>query len=398
VTRRRTETWLALIVLGVGLLFTFVLGLHTYMTRTATRLHPEPDRVPSVVESDPPKQWADAAARARQVVRAGLTQQNLPGLSVAVGVGGDIAWAEGFGWADLENRIPVAPHTKFRIGTASMALTSAAVGLLLEQRQLNLDDAIQAYVPEFPKKEWPVTLRQLMAHLAGIRNDSGDEGPLFSHHCERPVEALPFFADRPLLSESGAQYRYSSYGWILVSAAVEAAAHQPFLEFMQKRIFEPLGMDGTMADFAEPSIANVATFYFPRYAAEPKYGLHLMRTIDLSCYSGASVFLSTPSDLVRFGMAINSGKLLQPGIVELLQTSQHLISGEATGYGLGWDLESVTLAGKPTQSIGHDGETLGGRVASLVTFRERGIVVAVISNISYTDTFSLALKIADAFA
>ena len=123
-----------------------------------------------------------------------------------------------------------------------------------------------------------------------------------------------------------------------------------------------------------------------------------MREIDYSCYAGASVFLSTPSDLVRFGMAINSGRLLQPATVQLLQTSQRLTSGQETGYGLGWDLETVTLAGEQTRVVGHDGDSLGGMVASLMTFRERGIVVAVMSNISYADTFSLAPKIAEAFA
>jgi len=122
-----------------------------------------------------------------------------------------------------------------------------------------------------------------------------------------------------------------------------------------------------------------------------------MRGIDLSCYAGASVFLSTPSDLVRFGMAINDGKLLQPATVESLQTSQRLPSGEETGYGLGWDLEAVTLSGEQTQVVGHDGEVLGGTVASLMTLRERGIVVAVTSNISYADTFAIALKLAEAF-
>ena len=66
---------------------------------------------------------------------------------MAVGAGSDIVWAEGFGWADLENRVPVAPDTRFRIGTASTALTSAAVGLLLEKGRLKLDDEIQTYVP-----------------------------------------------------------------------------------------------------------------------------------------------------------------------------------------------------------------------------------------------------------
>ena len=334
----------------------------------------------------------------RQIVRAGLTEQNLPGLSVAVGVGGDIVWAEGFGWADLENRVPVAPDTRFRIGTASTALTSAAVGLLLEKGRLKLDDEIQTYVPEFPEKQWPVTLRQLMGHLAGVRNDGGDEGPLFSEHCERPVEGLQHFAERSLLFEPGTQYRYSSYGWILVSAAVEAAADEPFLTFMRKQIFEPLGMDDTRADSATEPIPDRATFYFPRFAADPRYGPHLMREIDYSCYAGSSAFLSTPSDLVRFGMAINSGKLLQPATVQLLQTSQRLASGQETGYGLGWDLETVALAGEQTRVVGHDGESLGGMVASFMTFPEHGIVVAVTSNISYADTSSLAVKIAQAFA
>jgi hypothetical protein len=123
-----------------------------------------------------------------------------------------------------------------------------------------------------------------------------------------------------------------------------------------------------------------------------------MRPLDYSCYAGSSVFLSTPSDLVRFGMAINAGKVLRPDTVEMFQTSQRLASGEKTGYGLGWDLEEVTLAGAPAVVVGHDGDSLGGMLASLMTFRERGIVVAVTSNISYADTFSLGLKIAEAFA
>ena len=113
-----------------------------------------------------------------------------------------------------------------------------------------------------------------------------------------------------------------------------------------------------------------------------------MRDVDYSCYAGSSVFLSTPSDLVRFGLAMNGGKLLQPATVQVIQAPQRLVSGAETGYGLGWDLETVTLAGEPARTVGHDGESLGGMVASLMTFPERGIVVAVTSNISYADTFA----------
>jgi CubicO group peptidase (beta-lactamase class C family) len=237
-----------------------------------------------------------------------------------------------------------------------------------------------------------------MSHVAGIRNDGGDEGPLFSERCERPAEGLKAFAERPLLFEPGTEYRYSRYGWILMSAAVEAAASEPFLEFMRTKIFEPLRMTNTIADSATEPIPDRVTSYFPKFSADPKYGPDPMRPIDLSCYSGAGVFLSTPSDLVRFGLAINSGKLLRPATVSLLQTSQRLASGAETGYGLGWDLETVTFVGEQTRVVGHDGDVLGGKVASLLILRERGLVVAVTSNTSYADTFTLGLKIAEAFA
>jgi CubicO group peptidase (beta-lactamase class C family) len=97
-------------------------------------------------------------------------------------------------------------------------------------------------------------------------------------------------------------------------------------------------------------------------------------------------------------MAINSAKLLQPATVRLLQAPQRLASGEQTGYGLGWDVKSASLAGVQTLVVGHDGESLGGMVASLATFSELPIVVAVTSNISYADTRSLAQNIAQAFA
>jgi len=128
--------------------------------------------------------------QARRSARAGLVTQNLPGLSVAVGIDGEIAWAEGFGWADMEKRVPVAPAMRFRIGHTSKALTSAAVGLLLEKGRLRLEDEIQTYVPEFPEKQWPVTLRQLMGNVAGVRHYESDEDSSPSAHCERAVEGL----------------------------------------------------------------------------------------------------------------------------------------------------------------------------------------------------------------
>lgn len=390
--------WLALILAPVGLLLVGIPALYLFNAATATRLHPNPAEVPSDTSSPPQPKWSSAAAEARRIVSAALSEQNLPGLSVAVAAGGEIVWAEGFGWADLEKKIPVAPETRFRLGTASVALTSVAAGLLLEQGRLKLDDAVQTHIAEFPDKKWPVNVRHLMSHTSGIRNDGGDEGPLFSRHCVRPAEGLQAFAGQSLLFEPGSRFRFSAYNWIVMSAIIEAAAREPFLSFLKKQVFEPLGMEDTVPDSATEAIPDRATSYFPRFAADPHYGLHLMRDLDFSCYAGASAFLSTPADLVRFASALSQGKLLRPATRELLQTSQRLASGEETGYGLGWDLETATLAGQQTGLVGHDGDVLGGRVASLMVFPRQGIAVAVASNISYADTYAVGLQIAGAFA
>ena len=127
------------------------LGLYSFLTTMATPLYPNPQAVPSVTNAAPSPKWADAVEQGRQLARAGLVEQNLPGLSVAVGAGGEIVWAEGFGWADLEKRVPVAPGMRFRIGHASKAVTSAAVGLLLEKGRLRprrRDSDLRARVPQ----------------------------------------------------------------------------------------------------------------------------------------------------------------------------------------------------------------------------------------------------------
>ena len=315
-------------------------------------------------------------------------------------------------------------------------LTSAAVGVLVEKGDLKLDDEIQTYVPQFPKQRRPMTLRQLMAHTSGVGTDSGEEGPLSSQRCEQPVQALQHFSPSALLFEPGTQYRHSTYGWILTSAAVEAAAGQPFLTFMRERVFEPLGMDNTGAESAteenpegigepgedapfltlfrqlileplgmggatERPATEPAVIYSPEFGGMVgfvRYGLSVMPPRNLSCYTGSMAFFSTPSDLVRFGLALNGGTLLQPATVQQLQSPQKLASGQDTSHGLGWELEDVTLAGEATQAVGHDGELLGRKLVSLMMFREAGIVVAVTSNLANADTSALALQVAEAFA
>jgi serine beta-lactamase-like protein LACTB, mitochondrial len=418
------HSWLLVMAVPAGLLLVFIMGVSAYVQTTKMTLHPDPQQVRSVTRADPSPEWVGAVEPSRRRLRTSLAAQNLPGLSVAVGVGGDIVWAEGFGWADVENQVPVTPETRFRVADASRALTSAAVGLLLEKSKLLLDDEVQVHVPEFPKKARPVTLRQLMAQVGGVPEPRGDE-PLSADvvsddarlvgRCERTLDALEKlddFAQSELLFEPGTKYHPSSYGWVLVSAAAEAAAKQPFFSFMRTQVFDPLQMRETTVDVSTSAIPDRAAFYFPRFdviadvgslatggAPRTRYGPKPARRGDYSCYAGAAAFLSTPSDLVRFGMATSRGTLLRPDTIRMLQTPQRLSSGKETGYGLGWELETLSLAGQPTRMAGHGSREgfLGGSTF-LMTLPERGLVVAVMANISFADTRAIALDIAQGFA
>jgi CubicO group peptidase (beta-lactamase class C family) len=372
------------------------------MSITAKKVHPDSRNIPSLTNSPPSPNWAAAAEQSRRIVRASMSANNLAGLSVAVGMDGEIVWAEGFGFADIESRLPVTPHHRFRTGTASIVFTSAAIGLLLDQGRLKLDDEIQKYVPGFPDKQWPMTIRQVMGHVAGTKTEDPDDGVLTSSHCERPADAVALFAKEPLLFQPGTEYRFSTFGWVLLSAVVEAAADTPFTTFLNEKVFRPLGMLDTFKESVTNPPPDAATSYNPRFAANPVYGIRPLPKFDYSCHAGSNGFLSTPSDLVRFGMAINRGKLLRPQTVQTFETPQRLTSGKSSGqqtsYGLGWDLKTVTLAGQQVQAAGHNGHFWVEEVASLLTFPERGLAVAVMSNVSFAGTPSVAEKIAQAFA
>ena len=380
------------------MLCTAAVAVYSYVTALSTPLHSTPQAVPSSLAAPPSPEWADAVELGRQAAREGLVEKNLPGLSVAVGSAGEVVWAEAFGWADIEKRLPVTPQMRFSIGHVSKALTSAGVGVLVERDLVDLDTEIQTYVPAFPKKEWPITLRQLMGHMAGIRHYNSEEDYMPTAHCDRASEGLQHFAESPLLFEPETQSRYSTYGWILVSAAVEAAAGEPFFAFMRREVFEPLGMASTVADSPNDPIPDVVSFYYPRFSGDPASGSDPARRVDYSCFAGAGAFLSTPTDLVKFGNGLRTRKLLKRSTVTTLQTPQVLASGQQTEHGLGWQMQSVPIGGEPTSIAGHASLTLLGGSTSFLTFPDLGIVVAVTSNTSRANTRSIALRIAEAFA
>lgn len=327
--------------------------------------------------AQPSARHAAAIDSARKIAAGLVTSRRLPGLSVAVAVDGEIVWSEGFGYADVENRVPVTPVTRFRIASISKPVTAAALGLLVEEGRLDLDAPVQRYVPSFPQKPWPVTTRQLAGHLAGIRHYNGRE---FYSAVSYPnvTAALDVFKDDSLIHQPGSRYAYSSYGWNLVSAVIEGAAQESFLRFMHDRVFVPLGLRHTVAEHPDSIIPFRARFY------ERGRDGNLLNApyVDNSVKWAGGGFLSTAEDLVRFGSAHLEPGFLKAETLRLLHTSQKTNDGRETGYGIGW---SVGRDSTGRRTVGHSGGAVGGNTY-LLLFPDQRVVVALLANTSNAGT------------
>ena len=392
--RLRAEIALVIAALVVGIL---TLALTAVWSVKTLPIHKGVESVSSTPAIVLTNRYAGPVEESRRLARALLVERNVPGLSVAVAVNGEVVWAESFGWSDVERGTLLTPQTRVRLGALSKPLTAFAVALLHDQGRLDLDAPVQKYVPAYPAKQWPVTTRQLMGDVGGvhrIRGDNNDAMP--DAHCERVDEAVAMLADDPLLFQPGTQHRYSIWGWVLVSAVVEGAAGEPFARVMTRRVFEPLAMTRTVVSEDDASDA-VTRFHPPRGLWGVRLGPKESTRPDYSCVAGAGAFLSTPTDLVRFGSAASRPSVLKAETISTFQTPTRLASGASTTYALGWTVTSVQLGGQPVRMVSHRGSASGDTV-SLLLFPDIGLTVAAAANeTNATGVNPFAVQVAEKF-
>src|ERR1700728_2476798 len=151
-----------------------------------------------------PELSPDKRTQIESAVTKFMASTHVPGLSVAVVENGEYEWASGYGLADVENNAPASEHALFRLASISKSLTATAAMQLWERRQLDLDAPVQKYCPSFPQKASPITTRQVMGHLAGIRHYKGNsqDDPEIGNtkHFDNPIQAgLDFFKNDALV-------------------------------------------------------------------------------------------------------------------------------------------------------------------------------------------------------
>jgi serine beta-lactamase-like protein LACTB len=335
--------------------------------------YPSSGQTPHTKEGVIDKSYRKAIQLAEHFIDSLRIKQDIPGISVCIGTKNKVLWSQGFGYADLENRISVTPDTKFRLGSVSKSLTSLAVGKLVEEGRLNLDAPVQEYVPYFPQKKFPITSRQLATHTAGIRHYRLSDPLNCLKRYKNVQESLAIFSTDDLLFKPGTAYTYSTYGYSLLSAVIEGASGIDYLTYMQKTVFSTLGMTNTGPDYSDSIVVNRVRFYEHQQAK-----LVNAAQVDNSYKWAGGGFLSTPSDLVKLGQGLLTASTLNKETIALLFTPQLLENGTNTQYGFGWRIGADSKGRK----VIHHGGTIDGGRTFLLLYPENELIVAITANMS----------------
>ena len=319
-----------------------------------------------------------------EVVENSRTAQKLPAVSVAVAVGGHVVFKKAYGFADLENELRATPETLFRTGSIAKPMTAVGALELAERGKLDLDAPVQKYCPAFPQKKWPVTTRELLGHIAGVRHYEGKESDSTVHYFST-ADGMIFFKNDPLLFQPGEKFHYTTFGYTVIGCAMEGAAGQKYADFMATNVFGPAGMTHTIVDDF-----HIVPHRARGYEKDENGNVVNAGPMDSSYKVPGGGYVSTPEDLVKFGSAIAEDKLLKHATVGMMWTSLKTTDGKETNYGLGWGITEF----QGIRIYAHTGGQQGTST-SLIVMPSRNVVTAVMINMQYIDAATINRSILD---
>lgn len=336
-------------------------------------------------------EFTDAAAQALQALEQARASQQLPALTVAVVYQGQLLWAAGSGYADVEKQHAVTLHSQFRIGSTSKAVTATVLARLLAGGQLELDTPISHYQPQLPNPAWQtLTLRQLMSHTAGLPSyETNDDWRGVWHSLIKQKQyqdvdaALEIFDHASLQYQAGEDFMYTSFDVNLASSVMQHAAGQPFLRLLASQVTEPLALRSVRAA-DEPAPAQVQ-FYQQKASGlvKPHW------PVDLSQKWAGGGLAASSVDLARLGAAWLDPTFIPTAVQQQFWTVQRLNNGENNeqNYGLGWRVsQRAFLYCDQANPLAHDiryihhGGVSDGAQSWLVVYPDYQLVLAMNTN------------------
>jgi CubicO group peptidase (beta-lactamase class C family) len=319
---------------------------------------------------------ADMRAGIDQAAQEALQTSGVPSASLAIVKDGQIVYTAAYGNARLEAAEAARPEMRYSIGSISKQFTATAVLMLAEEGKLSLDDPVSRFLPDLTRSN-EVTIRQLLSHTAGYEDYwPQDYVPPFMLQRVTAQRILDIWAKRPLDFDPGTKWQYSNTNYVIAGRIVEKASGMPLLEFLSKRIFEPLHMQSVM-NIDQNRLADTdATGYF-RYALGP---LRVAPKEGKGWLFAAGELAMPASDLATWDIAIMDQKLLKPESYRTMETDVLLRNGLDTQYGLGIFVRK--LDGR--RMLEHGGEVSGFTSENMV-FPDDQTAVVVLTNQDASD-------------
>ena len=316
-----------------------------------------------------------------------------PGVSTILARGDEVLYRNGHGIANIEHNISINPDMVFRLGSLTKQFTTASIMMLKEAGELQIDDPITRFFPDYPTLGYTITLRHLMTHTSGIIDFLAIPG--FSEIAKRDLTALDiidFFKNQPMSFAPGEAFSYSNSGYVMLGAIIEQISGQSYEDFIQERIFTPLSMDNSYHGDFKTIIPNRVTGY--ERGAD---GLENSDYLSMTIPGAAGAIISNVDDLLTWNTALFGGEIVSLESLEEMTTSFVLNNGESAVYGFGFDVQS--LRGQPM--ISHTGG-INGFITYAAYLPESDMYVTVIGNTGfqsrvYEANTMLALAIGDPY-
>ena len=320
---------------------------------------------------------------------AEYASQDSPGCAVGVIAKNELKFAKGYGMANLDWDMPITPTTRFYTGSVGKQFTAAAIAHAARAGHLSLDDTIQTWVPEIPEYDVPITVRQLIHHTSGLRDNlrlrflaGSDLRDMFSDE-----ETIAMLARQKSGSfPAGERYSYSNSGYFLLSVIIKRATGQSLRDYADKHFFQPLGMESTRFH-DEPSeiMAERAVGY--RIGPKGPQMDHLWNMQQV----GAGGVYTTLVDLVAWDRNFYTEEVGGPGFTDLLLEVGTLSDGSSTKYAFGLGVGSY----RGKRVVRHGGSLAAFRTG-MVRFPDQQTSIFVLCN-TVTDAMGLAHEVADIF-
>ncbi len=326
--------------------------------------------------------------RIDSAVRAAIEAHHIPGLQIAVVKYGLVLKKANYGYENLEDRVPVSDSTKFSIASMSKAFTCAGILLLMEDGKLSIDDSVGKYLDSLPASWSGITLRMLMDHSSGLRDDWDNKDDIFFYTHDTDSSFLAAFKTEPLKFRPGQGSSYSC-GSFLLGLVIAKVSGESYPDFMKHRIFDKLGMTNSCINEADSIISNRAAGYIWK-DQKIMHG----RQISAAAQARGDVgVLTTLSDMLKWYTALQDTSLLKQISIDLMFSPGLLNDSSKIAYGLGWYLGPF----RDHALISHTGAFRTGYNSVMDMYPEDHVGIIILSNLQEAHMNQLAKNIVGLF-